>query len=70
MLATTEKNLLVISDLHLGEDLRPAGAQMSYLRRIAQLERELESFILHYTQQRIDDKAWRLVVNGDMVDFM
>lgn len=72
--ATTEKNaesnILVISDLHLGEDLRPVGAELSYLRRIAQLERELESFLQHYTEHRIDDKPWRLVVNGDMVDFM
>ncbi len=70
MIASTEKNILVISDLHLGEDLRPAGAQMSYLRRVAQLERELESFLLHYCSHRIDEKPWRLVVNGDMVDFM
>ena len=63
-----DRNILVISDLHLGEDLRPT--QVSFLRRIARLERELESFVLHYTHNRLDGRPWRLVINGDMVDFM
>jgi UDP-2,3-diacylglucosamine pyrophosphatase LpxH len=63
-------NILVISDLHLGEDLRPTGANVSYLRRLVRLERELENFLQHHTRERLDDKPWTLVVNGDMVDFM
>ena len=65
-----DKNILVISDLHLGEDLRPTTASVSYLRRLARLERELVSFVTHYTQNRLGGRPWRLVVNGDMVDFM
>ena len=65
-----DKNILVISDLHLGEDLRPGGANVSYLRHLATLERELERFLEHYTAHRRDGRPWRLVVNGDMVDFM
>jgi UDP-2,3-diacylglucosamine pyrophosphatase LpxH len=67
---TLDKNILVISDLHLGEDLRPGGANVSYLRHLATLERELEKFLAHYTSHRLGDRPWRLVVNGDMVDFM
>lgn len=67
---TLDKNILVISDLHLGEDLRPGGANVSYLRHLATLERELEKFLEHYTAHRRDGRPWRLVVNGDMVDFM
>ena len=67
---TLDKNILVISDLHLGEDLRPGGANVSYLRHLATLERELETFLAHYTSHRLDGRPWRLVVNGDMVDFM
>ncbi len=67
---TLDKNILVISDLHLGEDLRPGGANVSYLRHLATLERELEKFLAHYTAHRLDERPWRLVVNGDMVDFM
>ena len=65
-----DKNILVISDLHLGEDLRPGGANVSYLRHLVKLERELENFLAHYTAHRLDGRPWRLVVNGDMVDFM
>src|SRR5215475_5756883 len=65
-----EKNILVISDLHLGEDLRPGVASVSYLRRLARLERELVAFVAHYTERRLGGRPWRLVVNGDMVDFM
>ena len=46
---TLDKNILVISDLHLGEDLRPGGANVSYLRHLVKLERELENFLAHYT---------------------
>lgn len=65
-------NLLVISDLHLGEDLKQnrAVTSVSQLRRCAKLERELESFFTHHAQHRLDGRPWRLVVNGDMVDFM
>jgi UDP-2,3-diacylglucosamine pyrophosphatase LpxH len=65
-----DKNILVISDLHLGEDLRPGGANVSYLRHLVKLERELEAFLAHYTEHRLAGRPWRLVVNGDMVDFM
>ncbi len=52
-----DKNILVISDLHLGEDLRPGGANVSYLRHLATLERELERFLAHYTSHRLRRSA-------------
>jgi UDP-2,3-diacylglucosamine pyrophosphatase LpxH len=67
---TLDKNILVISDLHLGEDLRPGGANVSYLRHLVKLERELENFLAHYTANRLDGRPWKLIVNGDMIDFM
>jgi UDP-2,3-diacylglucosamine pyrophosphatase LpxH len=63
-----DANVLVISDLHLGEDLKPASA--GFLRHVAILERELEAFLRHYTQTRRDGRPWELVINGDMVDFL
>src|SRR5437870_2975237 len=63
-----QPNILVISDLHLGEDVRPHS--MGYLRRIIRLERELENFLAHYTRSYHDGRPWRLIINGDMVDFM
>jgi UDP-2,3-diacylglucosamine pyrophosphatase LpxH len=62
-------NLLVISDLHLGEDLKPA-TKSGYLPHVPLLERELESFLDHYRKSRRDGRPWELIVNGDMVDFL
>jgi UDP-2,3-diacylglucosamine pyrophosphatase LpxH len=62
-------NLLIISDLHLGEDLKPAS-KSGYLRHVPMLERELESFLEHYRKFRRDGRPWELIVNGDMVDFL
>src|SRR5262245_40030948 len=70
MASAIDKNILVISDLHLGEDLKENRTGTSYLRQLVRLERELQSFLGHYTERRIGDRAWRLVINGDMVDFM
>src|SRR5215470_3941529 len=62
-------NLLVISDLHLGEDLKPA-TKSGYLPHVPMLERELESFLDHYRKSRRDGRPWELIINGDMVDFL
>lgn len=68
MIHNIVRNLLIISDLHLGEDIKSANP--GYLRHVVKLERELEAFLAHYTVSRIDDRPWRLVINGDMVDFL
>lgn len=60
-----EANLLVISDLHLGE-----GIGTPVPRDPATLDRELRAFLEHYTVVRRDNRPWRLVINGDMVDFI
>lgn len=62
-------NLLVISDLHLGEDIKPAR-NIAYLRRLVGLERKLCQFLDHYRVERRSGRPWRLIINGDMVDFM
>src|SRR5262249_39146430 len=62
-------NILVISDLHLGEDLKPA-TKTGYLPHMPLLERELESFLDHYRKSRRDGRPWELIINGDMVDFL
>lgn len=62
-------NILVISDLHLGEDLTAvASPQMTRDLRVA--EAQLVEFLARYTRRRADGKPWRLVINGDMVDFL
>lgn len=64
----TPHNLLVVSDLHLGADLKRGG--FTYLRSIVRLDRELSAFLDWYAANREGGLPWRLVVNGDMVDFV
>jgi UDP-2,3-diacylglucosamine pyrophosphatase LpxH len=66
-----DRNILIISDLHLGEDIKPTHANgKAILRHVAVLERELTDFLTHYTRVRRDGTPWRLIINGDMVDFL
>ena len=62
-------NILVISDLHLGEDLGPSATEAATLH-IDLVEKQLVQFLRYYTRRRENGKAWRLVINGDMLDFM
>lgn len=62
-------NTLVVSDLHLGEDLSPSATEANRLH-IDIVERQLVEFLHHYARRREDGRPWRLIVNGDMVDFL
>lgn len=62
-------NTLVLSDLHLGEDLSPTATEVTRLHTDV-VERELVAFLRHYSQRRRDGRPWRLVFNGDLVDFI
>ncbi len=63
------RNTLVISDLHLGEDLSPCATE-STTRHIDQVERQLVEFLRHYARRRDEGRPWRLVIAGDMIDFL
>lgn len=61
-------DLLIVSDLHLGADLKRTG--FAFLRGVATLDREFGRFLDWYGAHRESDRPWRLIVNGDMVDFI
>ena len=61
-------NLLIVSDLHLGADLKRTG--FAYLRGVATLDREFGRFLDWYLAHPEGELPWRLIVNGDMVDFI
>ena len=62
-------NTLVLSDLHLGEDLSPSATQATrYNMNI--VEQQLVGFVRHYARRRHDGRPWRIVFNGDLVDFV
>ncbi len=62
-------NIVVISDLHLGEDLGP-GANEQTKRDVAMASAAAADFMRHLAQRKVDGLPWRLVINGDMMDFL
>lgn len=61
-------NLLVVSDLHLGESL--GEARISDLRHLLQLTQAFSRFLAYYATERVGGRPWRLVIAGDMIDFV
>jgi len=66
---STDKNILVISDIHLGEDILNEGPQKlsEYIRVLNQ---KLSEFVLAHLKPSEDGRQWHLVINGDMFDFV
>jgi UDP-2,3-diacylglucosamine pyrophosphatase LpxH len=64
-----QSNLLIVSDLHFGEDLLP-GASLEKRRAVALGASAFCDFLRHHAQRRLDGRPWRLVVAGDLFDFM
>ena len=64
-----EENVLVISDVHLGEDILAEGPE--HLSAYIQvLNRELADFISWHRDNLREGRRWHLVINGDMFDFV
>src|SRR5207244_4357267 len=62
-------NLLAISDIHLGCDLR-AGQNRAVWSRPRPADAPLASFLDWHATHRDGGKPWRLILNGDIVDFV
>ncbi len=62
-------NILVVSDLHFGEELLP-GAGVDRKRAIELGATAFREFLRHHTVRRRDGRPWRLVIAGDLFDFM
>ncbi len=60
-------NYIVISDLHFGEELGESGDAMLHFQR---LTRAFSRFLEYYDQNRQDGLPWRLIIAGDMIDFI
>jgi UDP-2,3-diacylglucosamine pyrophosphatase LpxH len=66
--STDNESLLILSDVHLGNDLNditPAG-----VRRSALVDADLASLLDHYRLSPCEGKRWRLVIAGDFIDFV
>lgn len=62
-------NVVVISDLHLGEDLSVDASEQTK-RDVAMASAAAADFIRHLAQRKVDGLPWRLVINGDLLDFL
>jgi UDP-2,3-diacylglucosamine pyrophosphatase LpxH len=58
------RDLLLISDLHLGSHLK-ARSRGEFVHLAARLDESLPQFLEHYARLG----TWQLVVNGDFIDF-
>lgn len=67
-----QTNYLLFSDVHLGGDLvqhsRPWT--ISRLREVLRVDRELSAMIDHYRQHAEPGRPWKLIIAGDLVDFV
>ncbi len=59
-------NLIAISDLHLGCDLRTGNK----LDKPRPTDAPLASFLDHHARNREGNKPWRLILDGDIIDFV
>ncbi len=62
-------NILVVSDLHFGEELLP-GAGLERRRAVELASTAFREFLAYYAPRRHDGRPWRLVIAGDLFDFM
>lgn len=60
---------MVISDLHLGEDIAVDASEQTR-RDVQMASAAAADFIGNLTQRRVDGLPWRLVINGDLLDFL
>jgi UDP-2,3-diacylglucosamine pyrophosphatase LpxH len=63
------QNILVVSDLHFGEELLP-GATAERRRAVDLGAEAFREFLRYHGVRRIDGRPWRLVIAGDLFDFM
>jgi UDP-2,3-diacylglucosamine pyrophosphatase LpxH len=63
------QNILVVSDLHFGEELLP-GASHDRIAAIELGAKSFRAFLAYHGPRRHDGRAWRLVIAGDLFDFM
>lgn len=66
--STSNESLLILSDVHLGNDLNdlaPSGD-----RRSAVVDADLANLLEHYRASPCSGKRWRLVIAGDFIDFV
>lgn len=63
-----DESLLILSDVHLGNDLNDLTSEGE--RRSAQVDSDLVDLLAHYRRAPRTGRRWRLIIAGDFVDFI
>ena len=63
------ENVLIVSDLHLGEACKE-HSRIDYIRHSTDADADFCAFLDHYAQHSPDERPWRLVLGGDLFDFL
>ncbi len=61
---------LVLSDVHLGSDLNDLTPPEARVRRARAVDEDLVRLLHHYRDAAPPEGRWRLVVAGDLIDFI
>ena len=67
-LGPLDESLLILSDVHLGNDLNDFGK--GHARRSERVDRDLVDLLAHYRGTPCTGRRWRLVIAGDFIDFI
>ena len=68
MESIAHESLLILSDVHLGNDLNDLTS--AGVRRSALVDADLANLLSHYRQSPCAGQRWRLVIAGDFIDFV
>lgn len=68
--AATSESLIVLSDVHLGCDLDDAEGVERLSARTPEVDVDLVALLDHYAAEPPASGSWRLVIDGDLLDFL
>jgi UDP-2,3-diacylglucosamine pyrophosphatase LpxH len=68
--APLHESLLILSDVHLGNDLNDLATPGTRARRSEQVDVDLADLLAYYRRTPPSGARWRLVIAGDFIDFI
>lgn len=69
-MSTSNHNLLIVSDLHLSEGQLPTEGKLSPLEDFVSDQAFADFLTYHQNERKENPSPWKLVVAGDMFDFL
>src|SRR5579859_6775157 len=68
--SSARESLLVLSDVHLGNDLNDHPETSGTGKRSESVDRDLVALLTHYRATPPAGVRWRIVIAGDFIDFI